>query len=283
VKALILIFLALLVFGVGGYFTYELFIHPQVALKEEKLQPPGPPPPDSTIPEFEKCVAVRKSGKLLPARQAFYDFIDRYPESSKLEEAKNQLGDINTQIFLNPIPAPEKQIYVVQKGDVLNRVASKMKTTGELIMRANGLTGTMLRIGQKIAVAPDEFTMVISRKQNKVTLYNKGRFFKQYPVLQWPPAHAKKGVGGKAPPQAKIVGKVTDKLSWLNGTRVTFYEKGYASATHWIHINIAGCTLHSEIAENSTAKPPGGGIVLTPRALKELADMIPKGTPVTLE
>jgi LysM repeat protein len=283
VKALILIFLALSIFGAAGYFTYQLFIHPQVALREEKLQPPGPPPPDTTIPEFQKCVALRKSGKLLPARDAFYGFLDRYPESTKIEEAKNLLGDINTQIFLSPIPAPEKQIYIVQKGDVLNKVSSKMKTTGELIMRANDLKGTMLRIGQKIAVAPDEFTVTISHKQNKVILYNKGRFFKQYPILQWPPAHAKKAVGPKAPPAPKILGKVTDKLAWLNGTRVTFYEKGYSDATHWIQINIAGCTLHSELAENSTAKPPSGGIVLSPIALKEMADMLPKGTPVTLE
>lgn len=282
-KALIIIVLALSIFGAAGYFTYELFIHPKRALQEEKLLPPAPPGPDSTLPEFQKCVALRKSGKWLPARDALYDFIDRYPESSKLEEAKTLLGDVNTQIFLSPIPAPEKQIYIVQKGNVLNHVASKMKTTGELIMRANALKGTMLRIGQKIMVSPAEFTIVISRKQNKVTLYNKGRYFAQYPVLEWPPDHAKKATGAKAPPQPKVLGKVTDKIAWLNGTRVTYYEKGYENATHWIQINIHGCTLHSERGENSALKPPGGGISLSPIALKNLADMIPKGTPVTLE
>ncbi len=282
-KVLILIFLALSIFGAAGYFTYELFIHPQVALKEEKLQPPGPPPPDTTIPEFQKCVAVRRSGKLLPARDAFYDFIDRYPESSKLDEAKTILGDINTQIFLSPLPAPEKQIYIVQKGNVLNHVAAKMKTTGELIMRSNDLKGTMLRIGQKIMVSPDEFRMVLSHKQKKVILYNKGRYFAQYPVLAWPAEHGAKATGPKPPPQPKVLGKVTDKIAWLNGTRVTFYEKGYADSTHWIQLSIRGYTLNSELTENSPTKPPGGGVVLPAISLKNLSDMIPKGTPVTLE
>jgi hypothetical protein len=110
---------------------------------------------------------------------------------------------------------------------------------------------------------------------------NKGKFFKQYPILEWPPSHAKKiAAKGAAPP--KIMGKVTDKISWLNGTRVTFMEKGYISSTHWVQINIAGCTLHS-VSDDSAQKPPGGGIRLTPDALDELDAMLAKGDLVTLE
>ncbi len=63
-KALVIILLALSVCGAAGYFTYELFIRPEQALRFEKSLPPTPAPPDSTLPEFQKCVAIRKSGKL---------------------------------------------------------------------------------------------------------------------------------------------------------------------------------------------------------------------------
>lgn len=282
-KALIIILLALSIFGTAGYFTYRLFIQPEQALKLEKLMPPTPPPPDMTLPDFQKCVALRKSGKLLEARAAFHAFLDQYPESSKLEEAKNMLGDINTQVFLTPVETPEKEVYIVKPGDVINRVAARMKTTGELIMRANNLSGTMLRIGQKITVAPADFSIVISRKQDKVILSNKGRFFKQYPILAWPPALAKKPGAKPTPPPAKQAGKVTEKMAWVNGTRVTFADKDYASSTHWIQINIGHCTLHSVADEKSDARPPGGGILLAPKALEELAALLSKGDPVTLE
>lgn len=283
-KALIIIVLALSIFGAAGYFTYRLFIQPEQALKLEKLMPPTPPPPDLTLPDFQKCVALRKSGKLLEARAAFYAFLDQYPESAKLDEAKNMLGDINTQIFLTPVQTPEKEIYIVKQGDVINRVAGRMKTTGELIMRANNLSGTMLRIGQKLMVAPADFSVVINRKQEKVILNNKGRFFKQYAILAWPPALAKKPAGGKpTPPPAKLAGKVTEKMAWLNGARVTFADKGYAEATHWIQINIPHCTLHSVADEKAESRPPGGGILLSPKALDELAALLSKGDPVTLE
>lgn len=283
-KALIILVLALSVFGTAGYYTYRLFILPEQALRQEKLLPPAPPPPDATVPEFNKCVAIHKSGKLLQARVAYFDFIEHYPHSTKLDEAKDLLGKINTQIYLTPFPAPEKEEYIVKRGDVITRVASHMKTTGELIMRANNLQGTMLRIGQKLTVAPGDFSVVISRKQDKVILLNKGRFFKQYPILGWPPPLAKKTADGKpVPPAPKQTGTVREKFSWHDGTRINFTDKGYADATHWIQFTIAHTTLYSEIEAKAEGRPPGGGIVLAPEALDELAALLKKGSPVTLE
>lgn len=281
-KALIIIFLTVVIFGGAALVGYKVFLQPQIALKKEQSQPPPPPPPDPTLPEFNKCVAIRKAGKVIEARDAFYAFLERYPESTKIDEAKNLLGEINTDILLSTMAAPEKQVYIVQKGDVITRVAARLKTTGELLVRANNLQGPMLRIGQKLTISPGDFALVISHKTDKVTVLNKGKFFKQYAILEWPPGHAKKMVGGKLAPTEKKAGKVTDKLSWLNGTRVTFMEKGYINSTHWVQINIPGCTLHS-VAEEGGQKPPGGGIRLTPDALDELDAMLAKGNPVTLE
>ncbi|HEY3901926.1 MAG TPA: LysM peptidoglycan-binding domain-containing protein [Chthoniobacter sp.] len=280
-KALIIIFLTFAVFGGAALVGYKMFVQPEVALKNEKAAPPTPIPPDPTLPDFNKAVAVRKSGKMVEARDALYSFIEHNPQSSKIEEAKDILGEINTDIFLSTIAAPEKEVYIVQKGDVITRVANKLKTTGELVVRANNLQSSMLRIGQKLSVSPAEFSLYISHKTNKVTVLNKGRFFKQYSVLEWPPIPVKKTTTGAKP--EKKMGKVTDKLSWLNGTRVTFMEKGYLNASHWIQINIPGCTLHSVASDDSTQKPPGGGIRLTPDALDELDAMLAKGDPVTLE
>jgi LysM repeat protein len=288
VKALIIIVLFFMVFGAGGYFTYEMFIHPKVALEHEKELPQPPPPPDPSIPDFEKAVAVRQSGTLLEARDALSEFVEHNPQSSKIDEARDLLGEVNTAIFLSPVAAPEKEVYIVQKNDVIGRVATRMHTSAELLMRANNLQNSMLRIGQKLTVSPGEFSLLISRKTDKVTLLNKGRFFKQYAIRSWPPIHAKKALPGhKAPPPLpKQAGKVSDKSAWLNGARVLFSDKGYINATHWIQISIPGCTLYGDPGANvdaPNAKPPGGGIVLSPDAPGELSAMLNKGAPVTLE
>lgn len=289
-KALFLIALTLAIFGTGGFVAYEMFWVPKKALEAEKAQPPPPPPPDPTVPEFEKAKAVRKTGKILEAREALTAFVERYPESSKIDDAKFLLGNINTDLWLSTRPAPEKELYIVQRGDVINRVANKLKVTPELLMRANNMEGTMLRIGQKITVGPADFSLIISRKKDKVTVLNKGRFFKQYPVLSWPAQHAKKALpaGQKAgPPAAKVVGKVRDKVAYVNGQRVIYTDKGYWSARFWIEINIAGCTLYPDpgpgVPDGPGVRPLNGGISLDQEALTELGALLSKDDPVTLD
>lgn len=281
-KALFILLLACAIFGTAGYFTYELFVKPQVALQREREAPPTPRPEDPTIPELRKCLALKEKGQLLEARKALDDFIDRYPESTKLDEARDALSEVNTRIFLSPISAPEKQLYVVKSGDVLNRVATRTKSTAELLTKANNLQGTMLRIGQKLYVSPASFSLVISRKRSKVTVLNEGRFFAQYAVRQWPSQLQAAKKGGAS----KQTGKVLDKIAWLDGERVIYSDKGYANATHWINISIPHCTLYGEPPEGAdpkTVSKPSSGIAISPQGAAELGVMLRRGNPVTLE
>lgn len=282
-KALIVILLACVIFGASGYFAYDLFIKPQVELKREKEAPPTPAPPDTTVPEFNKAVALKLQGKLPEARKALQEFIDNYPQSTKLDAARDELGDVNTRIFLSPIQTPEKAVYLVKSGDVITRVARQNKSTPELIMKANGLTGSMLRIGQKLLVPPANFSLVISRKQNKVIVNNEGRFFKQYPILKLPPGLPPYKRGA---PIDRKVGKVNEKIAWYGGSRVIFTDKGYAQATHWISISIPHCTLYAEPPAGTdptkVMKPPSG-IAIPAQATAELGALLVRGNPVTLE
>jgi LysM repeat protein len=283
VKAIIVILFACVIFGVSGYFAYDLFIKPTVELKLEKEAPPTPAPTDSSVPEFEKCIALKLKGKLPEARKALQEFIDNHPESTKLEDARNELGNVNTRIFLSPIQTPEKAVYVVKSGDVITRVARQNKSTPELIMKANGLTGSMLRIGQKLLLPPANFSIIISRKQNKVIVNNDGRFFKQYPILKWPPQIPPYKKGVIVPKQT---GKVIEKIAWFDGSRVIFTDKGYPSATHWIAVTVKHCTLYAEPPPNADpnkVQRPPSGIAIPPQGTAELGAMLVRGNPVTLE
>lgn len=284
-KTFVILVLIAAVFGGAAYFTYELFIKPQEQLQAEKLAPATPPPPDPALPEFNKAVALLQSGDLLGARASFARFVDQNPHSRKLEEAKEHLGKINTDIFLSQKPAPEKQLYVVRQGDVLNKVARVTKTTPELLMRSNGLTGIMLQINQQLLYTPAEFSMVIRKKEDKVILLNRGKFFKQYKIRKTFGAAAPKKPG--TAPHPKQVGKVAEKIAWgPSGGRVIFTDKEYPNATFWVSFTVAGHTLYGEPdsgAAQEANKPPVGGIGLAPEEVKELAIMLTRGVPVTIE
>ena len=284
-KTFVVLVLAAAVFGGAAYFAYELFIKPNEQLEAERLAPATPLPPDPALPEFNKAMAVLKSGDLIAARAAFARFVEQNPHSGKLEEAKEQLGKINTDIFLSPKPAPEKQLYVVRQGDVLNKVARLTKTTPELLMRSNGLSGIMLQINQQLLYTPTEFSVLIRKKEGKVIVLNRGKFFKQYKIRNMFGAAAPKKASTAPPP--KQTGKVAEKIAWGPSVgRVIFTDKEYPSATFWVSFTVAGHTLYGEPdsgAQQEANKAPVGGIGLAPEEVKELAIMLTRGCPVTIE
>ena len=285
-KTLFILLLAAVIVGTAAYFTWDLFIRPERELVQEKSAPPTPPPPDPALPEFNKAMETLKGDDLLAARDAFTKFVEQNPRSSKVEEAKDRLGKINTDLFLSTHPTPEKQVYVVRPNDVLNKVARITKTTPELLMRTNKLSGTMLRIGQQLYYTPAEFSLVISKKDKKVTLLNHGKFFKQYPITTLPVSHTA-GKKASTPPPKVLQGKVVEKIAWgSGGSRVTFSDKEFAEATFWISHTVAGHTLYSDPGPGSPAKankPPAGGIGIAPEAASELGVLLSKGNPVIVE
>ncbi len=294
-KVVFVLILAIAVFGAGGYYTYKLFVKPQQELLADKALPPLPPPPDPSLPDFDRCVQLQQSADLIGARSAFADFIERNPDSTKLGDARERLGVINSYILLSNYPAPEKESYVVQKGDVISRVAVKMRSTPELILKANDLHGVMLRIGQRLTVAPADFSLVIDRKDQKVVVLDKAKFFKQYRfAIAAPekshPLTAPTRKAAPAPHPPKIAARVTEVISLFNGQRVTPFDKdkgqAYAEADRWIEIAPAGHSLYTDRSSDAgkpTNKPPGGGYGLPPDAMDELAAMLHKSTTVVIE
>ena len=100
-------------------------------------------------------MAIRKSGKVVEARDALYAFIEHNPESSKTEDAKNLLGEINTDILLSTMAGAGKADLhrAERRRDQPGRAATG-RPPANCIVRANNLQGPMLRIGQKLAISP---------------------------------------------------------------------------------------------------------------------------------
>lgn len=287
-KALVIIALALAIFGSAYYAAWVLYLHPQEQLRVEKFSPPPPPPPDPALPDFQKALEVQETGDTLGALAKWRDFVDRWPQSTKIDEAKEYLGRLNMGLYLSPVPTPDKTIYIVKQGDVITRVAAKFKSTPEAVMKANHLSGSMLRIGQKLTVPPTDFAITIDRQRQKVVLLQADKFFKQYPVLVMPAHHAPKAGDKKAPAKPpKITGRVSEKVAWRGANRITFTDKQYNEATHWIMISPGGHNLYTEAAASpdgtTPQKPPGGGYGLAPESMQELAALVRKNDPVTIE
>jgi LysM repeat protein len=276
-KWFLVLLLALIIFGGAAFFSYNLVFKEEIAVKKEQRGEITPAPtPDIGLPEFQAAAKLRQDGKLTEARDALTAFIQKYPAGLHLEEAKDLLGEVNIDIFLSRYPSPEKTDYVVKSGDVLAKIARKLKTTPELIMRMNNLSGTMLHIGEHLLISHPDFSIVIQRKANVVVLLNHGTFFKQYHVRE-----------AKLPPKqpSKVIAKVAETMAWKDGKRIGLGSKDYIGSIRWVRLSAPAYTLYS-VADaahpNITQPPPPLGLGLAASEAEELSSLVNNRTPVTI-
>ena len=269
--------LAVLIFGGAALFSYKIFVRPEIIMRAEKKSSAAPIViPDISLPEFQAAAKLKAEGKLTEARAALTAVIQRYPGGQHVGAAQDLLGEVNISILLSDYPSPDKEEYIVRSGDVLARVAAKMKSTSELIMRTNNLSGTMLRIGQKLLISRPEFSILIQRNAKLLYLLNQEHFFKRYHLREEkPPANA----------PAKMSTRVAEIMAWKNGKRIGIGSREFLNSTRWIRLGSAGYVLYS-LPDDShqilDVPPPATGIGMAASDVEELSSLVNTRTAVTI-
>jgi len=275
-KWLFVLALALIIFF-GAWLGYYFVFKQDIAVrKEQRGELPQEPRADLSLPEFEAAAKLRQEGKLVEGRDALMAFIQKYPSGQHVEEAKDLLGEVNIDIFLSRTPSPEKEEYVVKPGDVLAKIGHRVKSTPELIMRMNNLSGTMLHIGEHLLISHPDFSIIIERKSKVLVLLNHRTFFKQYHIRE-------EKLPAKQQPKAST--KVAEVMAWKDGKRVGFGTKEYMSSTRWIRLSAQAYTIYSvpdSAHPGLSQQPPPQGLGLDAGDVEELSSLVSKGMPVTI-
>ncbi len=279
-----LVVLALLgAIGGGAYGAYYLIVErprlrDQAELAAAAAIPAGQPTPDPSTPDFEKAQAVRRDSNDADAsRAALEAFMVRYPDSSHHDEAEALLGNVNVGELFNGRPGPNKIEYIVQRGEVLDRVAHKTKSDAELIYQANNLDRVMLRIGQKLLIPQVDFSIEVHLAPKKLAVLDHGKFFKTYPLLDVRPLPKK---------VTEIRTKVQEKLATRDGRRVVFGSREYGGSLRSLTLTgQPGFTIYAQ-SDGSPGrgpeKPPGSGLALELSDAEELHALASPGTPVRI-
>ena len=275
-KWLFVLFLAIIIFGGAAWFGYNFVFKQDIQVAKEQRGEVTPEPRiDLTLPEYEAAAKLRQEGKMPEARAALSTFVQKYPTSPHADEAKDLLGEINIDIFLSRTPSPEKEEYIVKPGDVITKVAHKMKSTPELIMRMNNMSGTMLHIGERLLISHPDFAIVVQRKPKVLVLLNHGGFFKQYHIQE-------EKLPAKMPSKAQT--KVVEVMAWRDGKRVGFGTKEFIGSTRWIRLGSQAYTIYAvpDAAHQVVQPPPPQGIGLAAADVEELSSLVNKQTSVTI-
>jgi tetratricopeptide (TPR) repeat protein len=97
-------------------------------------------------------------------------------------KAELLLGQINMERLLSPVPSPEDEVYTIQRGDTLLRLANRLRVPMDLLQGINNLDARSLTIGRVIKVPRLSISIVVDRNERTLTILNQERFLKKYMV-----------------------------------------------------------------------------------------------------
>src|SRR3979411_308970 len=102
-----LLLLAVVIFGGAAFFSYDLFVKPERKIQQEKSgEIPVEPVPDVSLPEFQAAAKLRHECKHIESRVAVIAFLHRFPTGHHIEEAKDLLGQVNTEMLFTDYRSP---------------------------------------------------------------------------------------------------------------------------------------------------------------------------------
>lgn len=207
---------------------------------------------------FQKAHELIALGQLVEAREKLTAIVNLYPASSSASTARRIVGEMNLDEILSPAHPEGKQVHVVKRGDSYLGIAGKYKTSLDLMLQLNGMMELgSLQPGDELVVMPLEYRLLIDSRQKTISLWEGGRFIRDYPI-----AHLSTGAPLKAGRTT-----VSSKAGYLDGKRVMPEAKGYRGADKVLQLASPAIQIRP-IKEAETALPRG--IYLAPADVEEL-------------
>lgn len=225
-------------------------------------------------------VRMATAGVSQEVRDEFQALLDAFPDSPQRPEMEFALGQCNLRLLKSPVPMEGDAIYEIQKGDTLYELARKHKVSSELLTAVNGITDArMLSIGRRIKIPNLDFSIVVDKSTNTLTLLNHGQFFARYPVRTGKLDYLTP-VG-----EFKVINKKKDP-QWSDPKTHRTYaplEPGNELGTRWIGFQGASLGIHGTIHPESIGTYASNGCVgMLKEDIEELFDLIRVGTPIRI-
>jgi hypothetical protein len=242
------------------------------------------PQADASLPEidpgakvFEKAKELIAVGDLASARERLLMVVNIYPRSKAAPEARRIVGEMNLDDLLSAAHMDGKEIHIVRPGESYLGIAAKHKTTLDCIMHLNGLMDLQgLRPGEELVVMPLELRVLVEPARKTLSLWEGGRFIKEYPLVSMDLGGQKGGLRTKISSKAGIVGdrRVTPGMKHYRES-----EKVFAFEKSSLQIRSIDPTAEVPAGEDLS---PGPGFHLVVEDAEELALLLRPGNEVEI-
>ncbi|WP_193214461.1 LysM peptidoglycan-binding domain-containing protein [Luteolibacter marinus] len=242
------------------------------------------PQADSTLPEidpgakvFERARELIAIGDLAGARDRLRTVVSIYPRSKAAPEARRIVGEMNLDDLLSASHMEGKEIHIVRPGESYLGIAAKYDTTLDCIMHLNGLLDLKgLHPGDELIVMPLRLRVMIEPGRKVLSLWDGGRFVKEYPMLAVDLAGLRGGLQTKISSKSGISGnrRVTPGMKEYRNS-----EKTFSLEKSSLQIRPLDPTAPRDDEEDLS---PGSGFHLAVEDVEELALLLRPGNEVEI-
>jgi len=215
------------------------------------------------------------------ARNALFDYVERFPQSARTADAEEMLGRVNLELLYSPTLQPGDQIYTIQRGDTLDSIGKRFGVSPDLLARINGIAPERIRslsVGRRLKVPKVNFSILVDKTENTLLLRNDGKFFKRY--------RCRTGTDDWRTPNGtfRILSKVKNP-TWndpVSGKTFPPNDPGNELGTRWLAFEGA-LGIHGTINPATIGGYASNGCVgLLMEDVEELYDLVPLGTEVQI-
>jgi lipoprotein-anchoring transpeptidase ErfK/SrfK len=219
-----------------------------------------------------------QDNNLLKAKELYTKIINEYPEFCDYIEIQKRVASVNMSLLFSNIITPDSELYTVQPGDSLGRIASRYSTTIDLIKKANKLKSDLIIPGMRLKVQNKPFHILVDNTQCTLTVLLGDEVIKTYDVAT--------GKNNTTPiGDFKIRDKLVDPVWYNKGLAISPDSPENVLGTRWMGLTtpepgygIHGTTEPESIGYQSTE----GCVRMRNEDVDELYSIIPIGTPVTV-
>jgi hypothetical protein len=233
------------------------------------LESPEMPDIDPGEKAFQKAHELLALGKLPEAREKFTAIVNVFPTSSSAPAARRIVGEMNLDEILSATHMQGKQLHVVKRGEALLSIAARYRTTIECILHLNSMMELRnIQPGDELVVLPLDFRLLIEPRRMALSIWDGGRFIREYPV--------RRADGVPHTPQR---GTIAAKTAELDGRPVKPQTREWHAAEKIIRLSKPAIQIRGW---NGSAEDAAPGILLRPQDMEEIILLTRPGNEVEI-
>jgi lipoprotein-anchoring transpeptidase ErfK/SrfK len=224
----------------------------------------------------QKAIEQKTAGDLLGSRATYQQILAQYPQAANTKDIQRQIWDLNVAVIFSSLQTHQTELYMVEPGDTLKKIAQKFGTTIELIKRRNHLETSRIKAGDELSVWLGSFRILIDKSDNTLTLFNGEETVKVYPVSTGKNASSPTG-------NFMIKDRFTDPVWFHKGDVVPANDPKNYLGTRWLGFDLPKYGIHGTIEPELIGQSVSSGCIRMRNAdVQELYEMIPMGTSVSI-